>query len=111
MVSAVGWAALAPQESLKIRGFPAISVFGRWGGGAQAAPDSFENTTISMHLHGFGGGPGGPRIIENLRIYMHFHCVGNGMGGGAGGPLIENKGFPNICIVSEVGWAALAPQE
>ena len=67
MLSAVGWAALVAQESLKIYSSP--------------------YTMISVHLHGFSGGVGGLAAQETLKIngFHAFHCLGNGVWG-AGGP-------------------------
>ena len=68
---------------------------------------------IFMHLHGFGGGvggPGGPKNIENPWISSYFDCVGNGVKGRAAPDSLKIKGFPYICMVSAVGWAALADQ-
>ena len=48
MVSAVGWAVLAAQESLKIHRFPCIFIVWAMVRGARAAPDSLK---IQKYVH------------------------------------------------------------
>ena len=65
MVSVVGWAALAAQESWKNYGFPCIVIVWAMGWGGACGP------------------------FDSLEIHR----------------------FRNFCMVSAVGWAALATQE